>query len=67
MTSTRYSFLLSALASCALVSAAQGHVGLEKPETERGKSYKAVLKIRTAATAHPHTRCASRSQRVSSA
>ncbi len=33
------------LASCALVGAAQGHVGLEKPEAERGKSYKAVLKI----------------------
>lgn len=33
-------------ASCALVSvAAQAHVGLERPETERGKSYKAVIKV----------------------
>jgi uncharacterized protein YcnI/copper(I)-binding protein len=50
MTPIRYSFLLSSLATCALAgfaasSVALAHVGLEKPETERGKSYKAVLKV----------------------
>lgn len=43
--SSKFAVLAAASFTALAVAPAGAHVGLEKPETERGKSYKAVLKV----------------------